>query len=101
MAKFIHTANDILVRNFDTKMRGYDSMEVDKFLDEIIEDYRTYDRELMALKEENEQLKAQLERAERSDSVGVTASTQTVTNFDILKRLSNLEQEVFGDRLDN
>ena len=102
MAKLIHTSEDILQKDFSIKMRGYDQVEVDQFLDEIIKDYGTFNREIARLKDENKQLKSQVDQLNREQEFNTDApkQNQTVTNFDILKRLSNLEQKVFGDKLD-
>ena len=48
--------NDILQKEFKTKMRGYDPTEVDQFLDGIIKDYETFANEIDQLKSENERL---------------------------------------------
>ncbi|WP_159721838.1 cell division regulator GpsB [Enterococcus sp. CSURQ0835] len=105
MADVIYTPNDILEQEFKTKMRGYDPIEVDEFLDNIIKDYETYGKEIADLKAENEQLKAKVQQAEKSvepapSRVKEVPKSSAVTNFDILKRLSNLEREVFGKKLD-
>ena len=36
------SSQDILKKQFAHKMKGYDQEEVDKFLDQIISDYETY-----------------------------------------------------------
>lgn len=105
MANVIYTPNDILEQEFKTKMRGYDPIEVDEFLDNIIKDYEAYNKDLLALREENDRLKAkvdQLSKAQPSAARVKEAAPKSsaVTNFDILKRLSNLEREVFGKKLD-
>ena len=61
MANVIYTPNDILEQEFKTKMRGYDPIEVDEFLDNVIKDYEAYNKELLTLREENDRLKAKVE----------------------------------------
>ncbi|MBO1306981.1 cell division regulator GpsB [Enterococcus sp. 669A] len=106
MANVIYTPNDILEQEFKTKMRGYDPIEVDEFLDNVIKDYEAYNKELLVLREENDRLKAkmdQLSKAQPSPTrvkEAAAPKSSAVTNFDILKRLSNLEREVFGKKLD-
>ncbi|MGM0212738.1 cell division regulator GpsB [Enterococcus sp. AZ109] len=106
MANVIYTPTDILEQEFKTKMRGYDPVEVDEFLDNIIKDYETFNKEALLLREENDRLKAkveQLSKAQPSTTTRVKEAvpkSSAVTNFDILKRLSNLEREVFGKKLD-
>lgn len=89
------TAKDILEKEFKSGMRGYKQEDVDKFLDYIIKDYETFHQEIEELQQENLRLKKQLEDASRRPA----AQTAGTTNFDILKRLSNLEKHVFGSKL--
>jgi DivIVA domain-containing protein len=90
------TAKDILEKEFKTAMRGYKPEEVDKFLDYIIKDYETLHQEIEDLQQENLRLRKQAEEASKRPAAQQTAGT---TNFDILKRLSNLEKHVFGSKL--
>ncbi|AGX05236.1 MULTISPECIES: cell division regulator GpsB [Bacillaceae] len=90
------TAKDILEKEFKAGMRGYKPEDVDKFLDLIIKDYETFHQEIEDLQQENLRLKKQLDEASRRPASTQTAGT---TNFDILKRLSNLEKHVFGSKL--
>ena len=91
------TAKDILEKEFKTGVRGYKPEEVDKFLDLIIKDYETLHQEIEELQQENMRLKKQAEDASRRQPAPTT--TAGTTNFDILKRLSNLEKHVFGSKL--
>lgn len=105
MANTTYTAKDILQQEFKTKMRGYDPIEVDEFLDGIIKDYETFTKEILTLQEENDRLNAKVAQLSKSQAISSRIQTeapksQAVTNFDILKRLSNLEKEVFGKKLD-
>ncbi|MBU5364764.1 cell division regulator GpsB [Enterococcus devriesei] len=105
MANVIYTPNDILEQEFKTKMRGYDPIEVDEFLDNVIKDYEAYNKEILTLKEENDRLKAKVEQLSKAQPTATRVKeaapkSSAVTNFDILKRLSNLEREVFGKKLD-
>lgn len=106
MANTTYTPKDILQQEFKTKMRGYDPVEVDEFLDGVIKDYEAYNKEVLTLQEENDRLNAKIAQLSKSQATGTrrqpesSTKSQTVTNFDILKRLSNLEKEVFGKKLD-
>jgi DivIVA domain-containing protein len=107
MANLIYSPKDILQQEFKTKMRGYDPVEVDEFLDNIIKDYETYSKELLALQEENDKLSAKIAQLSKTQGTQTRVQPQAeapksaaVTNFDILKRLSNLERGVFGKKLD-
>lgn len=118
MENINYTPKDILQKEFKQKMRGYDPNDVDGFLDDIIKDYETFNKELQSLSDENERLKVQVDELNKQiavsgsqpvPSAGGTAPTRSVpsqpmssaTNMDILKRLSNLERRVFGSQLDN
>ncbi|MBE9388046.1 cell division regulator GpsB [Vagococcus salmoninarum] len=105
MARLNYEAKEILQKEFKTKMRGYDPLEVDEFLDGVIKDYESFGREILALKEENQRLIAKVDQLTKSQATlsrikQETPKTTAVTNFDILKRISNLEKTVFGSKLD-
>ena len=89
------TAKDILEKEFKTAMRGYKPEDVDKFLDLIIKDYELMQQEIEELQQDKLRLKKQLDETSRRPSTQAAGTT----NFDILKRLSNLEKHVFGDKL--
>ncbi|RLQ95147.1 cell division regulator GpsB [Falsibacillus albus] len=90
------TAKDILEKEFKQAMRGYKPEDVDKFLDLIIKDYETFHQAIEELQQENMRLKKQVDDSSRRQPAQQPAGT---TNFDILKRLSNLEKHVFGSKL--
>ncbi len=101
------TPQDILDKEFKIDARGYRPQEVDKFLDQIMGDYnefitmiKDYRREVGYLTEENNKLKNELRRLkssiEAAESVG--SSGNTVNNVDLLRRLSQLEKAVFGEK---
>lgn len=99
------TAQDILEKEFKIDARGYRPQEVDKFLDMVIRDYTEYnsiikklEKDTKDLTEDNRKLKQeirylneQLEMKNTSDQ-----NTRTLTNVDLLKRISQLEKVVFG-----
>ena len=105
MAKRNFTPKDILQKEFKPKMRGYDPADVDGFLDNVIKDYESFTKDNQQLSDENERLRAKVDELTKQVAVGATSPTSqptsTVTNMDILKRLSNLERHVFGAQLDN
>ncbi|MFC5559690.1 cell division regulator GpsB [Ureibacillus thermophilus] len=85
----------ILEKEFKRQMKGYNIDEVDEFLDIIMEDYDNFNKIIKELQEENARLKKELEAAKKQQSPQFAGNT----NFDILKRLSNLEKHVFGNKL--
>ncbi|WP_409298148.1 cell division regulator GpsB [Peribacillus sp. SCS-26] len=93
------TAKDILEKDFKTAMRGYKPEDVDSFLDLIIKDYETFHQEIEELRQENLRLRKQSEDTARRPAAQVQTPGPGTTNFDILKRLSNLEKHVFGNKL--
>ena len=93
------TADYILEKEFKKSMKGYNVDEVDQFLDMIREDYDTFASKIAAREEENERLKQEMSNTSRKSSTPPPPTGASNTNFDILKRLSNLEKHVFGSKL--
>lgn len=91
------TAQQIVEKEFKKSMKGYNVDEVDTFLNDIIEDYETFENKLNTLEAENTKLKKEL--AEALSRKPVVQSGTSSTNYDILQRLSNLEKHVFGSKL--
>lgn len=91
------TADYILEKEFKKSMKGYNVDEVDQFLDLIREDYDAFTAKIASLEEENERLKQEVSSSSRKATP--TSPVANSTNFDILKRLSNLEKHVFGSKL--
>ncbi|RUL55512.1 MULTISPECIES: cell division regulator GpsB [Lysinibacillus] len=91
------TSKIILEKEFKKSMKGYNVDQVDQFLDQVMEDYDAFEKVVEELRAENKRLKEELENSStRRPQVQQATSN---TNFDILKRLSNLEKEVFGSKL--
>lgn len=90
------SGKDILEKDFKTGMRGYNQEEVDEFLDIIIQDYDLLQQEINRLQAELDKLK---KNNNHEQPTRVRAPQQpTQVNYDILKRLSNLEKAVFGKK---
>ena len=98
------TPKEILEKDFKIDARGYRPQEVDKFLDMVIRDYteftnviKKYEHDLKNLVEDNSKLKAELRRMkEELDSKPNTEASSS--NVDLLRRISQLEKVVFGDK---
>ena len=56
MARISLSTKDILQKQFKRSFRGFDIEEVDAFLDLIIRDYDTFQKEISFLQAENERL---------------------------------------------
>lgn len=87
----------ILEKDFKTTMRGYNQVEVDEYLDQIIKDYDAFEQQIEKLQLENDRLKREKETAQTRTKPIQQPNPQA--NYDVLKRLSNLEKEVFGKRV--
>ena len=96
---------EIADKNFDTRLRGFDKDQVNEFLDEIIKDYENYIQQVDHLTQENQRLIRRVDELSKQLTVakqtGSLNKNSAVTNYDILKRISNLERKVFGLKLDN
>ncbi|WP_087971496.1 cell division regulator GpsB [Oceanobacillus rekensis] len=88
------SGKDILEKDFKTAMRGYNQEEVDEFLDVIIQDYDLFKQEVERLQAENEKLRKTTVEQPRTRA----PQPNTQVNYDVLKRLSNLEKAVFGKK---
>ncbi|WP_178198120.1 cell division regulator GpsB [Ligilactobacillus sp. Marseille-Q7487] len=99
------TPKDIVNKNFKPKIKGYDPADVDEFLDLVIQDYENYTKENQRLQAENDRLVNKVDELTKqlavNNSSQTSRQTSTMTNMDILKRLSNLERHVFGVQLNN
>lgn len=103
----ILTTKDILNKQFKRSFRGFDIEEVDAFLDQIMQDYDAFQKEISHLQNENERLLNKVDELSKQATVSKTTRSASsipsagVTNFDILKRLSNLEKHVFDSKLED
>ena len=98
------TPQEILDKEFKIDARGYRPQEVDKFLDLVINDYNEFITELKRLKkelayvnDENNKLKNELRRLKANiEAAEGSGSNNSVSNIDLLRRLSQLEKVVYG-----
>lgn len=91
------TSKQILEKEFKSSFKGYSPDEVDKFLDVVIKDYDQFQQRIQELEQENTRLKK--EAQQNTEKQTRQAPAPGNTNYDILKRLSNLEKHVFGNKL--
>lgn len=101
------TPNDILEKEFKIDARGYRPQEVDKFLDVVISDYtefmdiiKKYNKEYKKLEKENAELQNEIRSLKSSLELANSRgqNNKNVTNVDILRRLSELEKVVYGEK---
>ena len=103
--KIYLTPQEILDKEFKIDARGYRPQEVDKYLDMVIRDYTEFiniikrnEKEIKDLTDDNAKLKAEIRnlREQLVASEASASATTTVSNVDLLKRISQLEKVVFG-----
>lgn len=101
--KITLTPQEILDKEFKIDARGYRPQEVDKFLDLVINDYNEFINEIKCLKkdiayvnDENAKLKNELRRIKANIEAAEGTSGSSVSNVDLLRRLSQLEKVVYG-----
>lgn len=97
-----HSAKSIYDHSFNVEFKGYSLVEVDGFLDQIIEDYQAFDAEstrtaltIQDLQKANANLQAKIielqARLEVNNGADVNAQQR-----DLLKRLAKLESEIYN-----
>jgi len=105
------TKQNILQKRFKADVKGYDALEVDRFLDEICEDYERIETflsqslpELHDVKVQLEKLKErfhalEMEHAELKEKASVIDKNKTVEinqdNFNLYRRIGLLEKELY------
>ena len=105
--KLFLTPEEILNKEFKIDARGYRPQEVDKFLDMIIHDYTEFmgvikklEQDNRILIEENNKLRIEYRKLktniEASEEAG--GGRTSVSNVDLLRRLSNLEKIVYKEQ---
>lgn len=103
--KIYLTPGEILEHDFKIDARGYRPQEVDKYLDMIIRDYTEYNNIIKNLKKQindltsdNYTLKQEIRvlREKLETQSEESNKEKSVTNIDLLRRISNLEKIVYG-----
>lgn len=92
----------ILDKQFNIDFKGYSATEVDTFLDLVLEDYevfqdvaKTLHNRVTELEQINATLRAQVIELEGKARVSDDGG-QSVSQLDLLKRISRLEQAVYN-----
>ncbi len=95
---------DILEKEFKIDTRGFRPQEVDRFLDLVIGDYSKFVSIVKKLSEENkdlieENINLKRELRNTKDKIDLLKTTdKEVTNVDLLRRISQLEKVIYGDK---
>ncbi|WP_297819616.1 DivIVA domain-containing protein [uncultured Lactobacillus sp.] len=115
------TPNDILKKQFRSKMKGYDQDEVDSYLDTIIGDYQTFVSIIENLQNQISELKSELSQAQEDANKvsqvdddmktyhpsnssynssnlyhNENENSEITTNVAMLQRISTLERKVYN-----
>ena len=99
----------IVDKEFTAKNHGYDALEVDKFLDEIVDDYIEMEKYISKIEKEYEDVmktakfyKTRLDQTEVQNEVmkeklGDISNNKdaSLSNIDLIKTISALEQALF------
>ncbi len=102
--KINYTPEELYNYNFKFDTTGYRAREVDKVLDDIIEDEKQYiraikkmEKYITELTDENARLKQELRKVKTElDEKDLSEPTGAVNNVDLLKRISQLEKVVYS-----
>lgn len=103
------SAQDILDMKFSVAPRGYDSLQVDEYLDKVLRDYRLIESNCLVEKKEIDKLTAQLKQVEEEKKALEIENAKykkrfedikdnknvTVENIDLIKRIGVLEKYIF------
>ncbi len=105
--EIVLTPDMILNWDFKIDARGYRPQEVDKVLDMVINDYYAFNKKIKELEVQNGELnneildlKYKLRNAKANMNI-VKNSDREVTNVDLLRRISQLENIIYGKESDN
>lgn len=100
--EIVLSSDTLLNWDFKLDARGYRPQEVDKVLDIVINDYKTfakkekeYQDKIDELNKQILDLKHQLRNANENMQI-FKASEKEITNLDLIKRVSQLEKIIYG-----
>ena len=102
--RIVLSIEDILEKEFKIDARGYRPQEVDKFLDMVIHDYTEFmnvikklEQDNRILIEENNKIKTEYRKLRSNIEASEDGLKSSVSNVDLLRRLSNLEKIVYKE----
>ncbi len=105
--KLLLTSRDILNKEFTKNVKGYDPLEVDAFLDNVLKDYKVIDNVIVnlndkvnELKKENQELTNELEllksqNVRKSKQTFVANDYSRLDNLELLKKISAYENKLY------
>lgn len=109
-----YNSQTLLDVKFSKNVKGYDALEVDQTLDEVIEDYKRYEKESNEDKKAIEELKAEVDKLKeeaRKNEVEMKRLRKEVDsipdapdvnrgNIQLLQRISVLEKALYKKGVD-
>lgn len=113
-SKLFLSSEEILNHRFAAVPKGYDPLDVDEYLDRILADYRTVEKNLLISSEEKETLdkqihdlteevkRLQIENARLSSRLSDIKPTDRVNgdNINYIRRINQLEAFLYKNGLD-
>ena len=105
--KLLLTSKDILNKEFTKNVKGYDPLEVDTFLDNVLKDYKVIDNVIVNLNDKVSELKKQnqelINEIESMKSQNFKKAKQTfvvndysrLDNLELLKKISAYENKLY------
>lgn len=105
--KLLLTSRDILNKEFTKNVKGYDPLEVDTFLDNVLKDYKVIDNVIVnlndkvnELKKQNQELTNELEllksqNVRKSKQTFVVNDYSRLDNLELLKKISAYENKLY------
>ena len=107
--KMNFTSEELLNKKFSDAPRGYDPLEVDKVLDQIIEDYEKFEKgssgnavdsatlkEIEELRKANADLKAELDKEKNKwKYISRDYKDIHIDNYELLQRIGRLESIIY------
>lgn len=112
--KLMHSVDELVEHVFKGNENGYDALEVDTYLDGIVQDYYAMneyyeksDARIKELEKENKSLKEakdkfEVENTILNEKVKISSSSDgsSANNLDLLKRISALEGALYKAGID-
>ena len=98
------TTDIIFDKEFHVDFKGYNALEVDQFLDAVMNDYQYFEKiikdqkELLDRYEETLSQQKRMLMEQESKSRVTSELPSQFSHVDILKRVSRLEEEVFNKK---
>ncbi len=103
--KIVLSPKKILNKQFQIDFKGYKASEVDHFLDLVASDYSAFAtmlnqsyEEIESLTNEVNALKQQIQQLQATRSEPRMTESNLNSNVDLLRRLSQLEKEVYNKK---